>query len=433
MLQSTRAPWDPAAVRSVFGHIPLCDVKNFSHSIWQFMNRDSLVDREISLLLELAWIGLGNNSCERARELVDGGIDWKRFFDASRFHCLTLLTFPEIKDRFRAYVPEETFREAQSEYDELANRNMSLSGEFFRMHRLLVQSGVAVVAFKGPVTAITMYGGIFKRQFGDIDLFVPQESIAQAYEIFRNEGYCADHYGQPLQEDLVLSDLLKKIAFELALVNPRRNAAFDLHWRIRPPYIFSLEFDDLLPMCDEVSLCGQTVKTFCPELLLLIQCMVGSMESCTLSAVCDIAQILKAVPDFKWDKLRQLAKRLRCEPMIAYCVRLAHELFAVPVPKDILEQANSKSFEKLMALTTKRFCRLDSHSQHGDWLPFVIALKPGIWQSLSFVALELAQPKLDTWVRIKLPEPLFFCYYPVQLYSSVEEKLRRFFQRAFLR
>ena len=157
------------------------------------------------------------------------------------------------------------------------------------------------------------------------------------------------------------------------LRHPDHQVTVDLHWA----FVFGFWFfpwrlehvwDRLVPL----SLAGTSVYTLPPEELLILLCLHGGKHHWKrIGWICDVAQVIRTSPQLDWDRVKELATRLRRQRSLWLGVELARQLLDAPVPQAVtaqlqadLEKALTEIIERSSALTSATIP--SSRSAFGD-------------------------------------------------------------------
>jgi hypothetical protein len=111
----------------------------------------------------------------------------------------------------------------------------------------------------------------------------------------------------------------------------------DLQWRLVDPcFSFPLDDERLWEGMRSVSLAGAAVRSFAPEVLLLMLCAHGAKHAWQrLLWVCDVAELIRAHPAIDWEKAKDHASAAGGRRMLALGLCLARELLETPLPDDV--------------------------------------------------------------------------------------------------
>lgn len=386
---------------------------------------------EITLLAALARLNLTAEIRDKINRILKEGLNWELFLKSARFHFLVLLIFPHLKSEFRADIPDGIFREFEVEYNSLIKWNMFLFAEFIRLHKLLRQADIPVIAYKGAISAELIYGDLCRRHFYDIDLLISEEDFDKVYRIFFEQGFCPYQYDLQLPDSFVRTKLFRRLSFELALLLPERKIFVDLHWRIRPKHILFVPAQEAWLYSQNVVICGNTVKTFSPEMMLVSHCVSAACEVWRyMSWVVEVRQILETYKDLDWKIVEKLASPPGYMPMVLLGVLLAHKVLDTEVPLDILQKANKEPMCRLADLTIRCFSEIDwMGSKDGKTWLYALSLRDGLPAKIRYVIGYFTEPDQNSWLRIRLPECLFLLYYPLQIFWQLQGVVERSWRR----
>jgi hypothetical protein len=249
---------------------------------------------------------------------------------------------PLVYDRLKALCPEAVPPEALATLQERARaasaRNLTLAAELLRLLKMFQDQGIATVSYKGPVLAASVYGNLALREFGDLDILVPQRDVFRARDLLISLGYQMERPLPASQEAVFLHVESELIAFQ-----EERNVLVELHWAFTAKH-YSLPIDPA-PLWDRlqsVPLLGTMVRTFSPEDLLLHLCVSGAGHYWRkLKWVCDIAELVCHHPAIDWELVLRRANASGNRRMLLLGLLLAHDLLGASLPDGVSQRIRS--------------------------------------------------------------------------------------------
>lgn len=268
-------------------------------------------DSETDVLLSAA---TGNTSIP-----VGPGFDWSYFLELVRHHGMT-------GTLDLSFAPPEVVAEVERWRSGLVRRNLRSTGLLLDLVRKLTDSGLQVMAYKGPVLAELAYGSLGKRKFVDLDLFLRREQVAPAVQILRETGY-VPRYTPPLGGFL-------RYHWEYPMVPALPSGLHvELQWRWSSLRSSRRPSEDWIwesPL--EAHLGGARVLTPNIENYLLLLSQHGAGHRWRkLQWVFDLVGLIARHP-VDWSALEASSRRLDCSRQLALGLVLAQDLGAV-VPK----------------------------------------------------------------------------------------------------
>jgi hypothetical protein len=119
----------------------------------------------------------------------------------------------------------------------------------------------------------------------------------------------------------------------------------ELRWRLEltwSKFRRNLGMDWIWPHRRTVTLAGVQVPDLSPEIALLVLCMHGSKHAWSrLIWICDIAQLIAAVPSLDWSFTIREARRTGLRRVLALGVLLAHHVSGATMPEGVLREFKS--------------------------------------------------------------------------------------------
>jgi hypothetical protein len=279
-----------------------------------------------ALLLDACRAGLG--SASRGAEAVSGSrTDWEWLLATAERHAVSpLLTrylggYPED-------VPAAVLARLRARFDANALRNITLAHDLAALLERLAAAGVDAMPIKGPVLAISAYGDLALREFGDLDIVVRAADLARARELFAGWGFePATALTAAGERALLATD------HHVALVATGGRLTVELHWsldNLRPGS--RLDGEWVWANARRVPLLGREVPALSWSALLVYLCVHGAKhEWSTLGWVRDVGGVLASAPPGELDAAPAIARAVGAERRLALGVRLAHELLGLPL------------------------------------------------------------------------------------------------------
>ena len=278
-----------------------------------------LQSSEIELLLLCARPQLSDSAVSRVLVLLQQELDWPLIFRLAEDYR----TIPQLAFHLHQHASERLASDVQTELQQhhrhSTQHNLVLAMEVLRLVDLISASGVSVVPFKGPVSAMLAYGDMAMRACGDIDLLVKQNDHGEAERLLENEGYVVEKRYQN--------------AMQSSLWHEQRQMSVDLHWGI-PPERLRLKSDRLWEELRPIQLLGRSVLTFSPGDTLLVTATNAVKEywKPSLHHLSDIAALTGSYTNADWAAAFRRARKIGCQRMLIAAVLFAHRLLDMPLP-----------------------------------------------------------------------------------------------------
>lgn len=286
------------------------------------------------------------------RDLCAADPDWPRVLRVSSQQGV----FPVVGSRLMRLrlVPPDVAHRLLFEMRRIAAHNLLLTRELLRLMALLAASGVEALAFKGPLVAASLYGGLGLRQFHDLDLLIDAASIEKARRTLLGAGYRPQLDLSAENEALLVTQLA-----ELELLGPR-GIRVDLHVMLMPPrYALRLATSEVLRRAARVSLLSgrEVVATVSPSDLALYLSLHGIHHRWErLEWLCDLARLADRMSPHEHSALRERARRLGHERAVHAALTLAHRVLGAPAPPRKVGHATERlvqRFERMLMVPLK--------------------------------------------------------------------------------
>ncbi len=194
-----------------------------------------------------------------------------------------------------------------------------------RVSSALAHAGVDHLVYKGIPLSVQTTGSITSRGWGDVDLLVAPQRVAQAHEALLAAGgsflpRSVPEPGSPLWRH----------AARVRAEAPYRwdDVDIDLHWRVDvSARVMSTQFPGLWDRREDVTVAGAVVPTLGRRDALLVTAVHGTKEHWRqLRWVVDAARQVRAVPGHQWDAVRHEAREAGALPGIGVMLGVAGRL-----------------------------------------------------------------------------------------------------------
>lgn len=361
----------------------------------------------------------------RRQQLLAERLDWQRVIQMAAFHKVSLLLYHNLKSCGAEDVPSAVMSELRSNAMGAARRGLLLVGELVKILALFRDNGIKAMPFKGPALAYSVYGGLGLREFGDLDIFLQEEDIPKATALLVSRGYCppdqiADTADRPfLQFQPFLESPQSQGVFNFYRAD---GAVVELHWQFTPRHFpFPLAETNLWERSALVDLPGLKALNLSPEDMLLLLCAHGSKHCWErLAWICDIAELVRALPGIDWNVALARARHLGVERMVHVGLLLAAEVVGATVPAAPLQGARHDGEAVRLAAWVRGRLGQRSLEPLGEMeeYRFVFKVRDAVRDRLRYFLHLLVTPAEEDWAFLPLPvflAPLYYGIRPVRL------------------
>ncbi|MDB9372554.1 nucleotidyltransferase family protein [Nodularia sphaerocarpa] len=329
---------------------------------------------EVIALLACLKCHFHTTSVNAVRDLLRDDLNWSKLIEISIAQGVMPLLYQSLKEIDD--VPRSVMMQLQTLNRMNGLNNLSQTKELLRILTQLEKSGIEAIAFKGAVLAASAYGNVSLRQFNDLDILVRRRDFWQAKAVLISQGYQYNFSEEAeidgFERDLQISLSYKapeaemfNARFEPLLLHSNPQRSIDLHWGIPPRRTWNPNhYDRLWEYCQPMTLMGQSIKSFIPEIALIIQSVNIAKEygwSRSLKQICDVAQVIQAYPDLDWHLTLRLSSELRCEKLFLLGIYITQNLFNISVPDHIVSKfIQIKSLDTQISLFNSLESKTDS-------------------------------------------------------------------------
>lgn len=376
---------------------------------------------EIELLLAISRTEVTPEIKNKIEDLVKQKLDWQHILLLASQHQLVPLIYHNISSICKDAVSEDILSQMRAVHVYRTQMNMFLTAELLKIHRLFQKNNIFAIPFKGMTLAMTAYKNLSFRESCDIDILISKQDFPLATELLSDLGYEMSGYIAEVKDNpkvrygSFLQSENNQKGYDF--YNPANKIAIDLQWSVTEKaksHYFNLNFEQLKQNTSEVSLAGNQIPQFEPEVMVLYLCFHGSKHCWqSLKWICDLSEFIGSHPDLDWQKLEQQAQKLNLTTMFHLGLLLVHNFYQTPIPDFLLGKIEQNSkvnalFEQVQELVfTRPFTQWEDYS-------FILNLTDSWPGKLKFLSSLLFTPTMKEWETVNLPSFLFPLYYVIR-------------------
>ena len=354
------------------------------------------IDRrpEIRLLLCCSRTIVDVANAGRINALIRGKVDWQYLIDLATHHGVVPLLYSAMKSICSDSVPGESMNRLRTIFLSNAVHNLFLARELVHLLRLFEAHGIPAVPYKGPVLAVSVYGDLALRQFGDLDILVPHMHVLRAKDLLIERGYRPEFELAPAAE----SEHLKT---DSEYNFDRENGVHvEIHWRLMHTYYLGVDEDTQLVWegLGNGAFEGVQVPHIPPEILIVYLCVHGGVKHRwdRLQWLCDVAEVIRVHQDMDWGRAIEWSRTQHVEQFFYVGLLLAVNVLGAMLPARLARRLYYDMFTKLVAhIMAHDLLRLGTC---GLKARIAYKLVPNAWDESLF----------------PIPQPVSFLYYLVR-------------------
>jgi len=366
---------------------------------------------EMLLLLELSQNKIYFNN-QAIAKLIEEEIDWKIFNKLVERHRMIPLIYSSIM-QFKKIIPDNEFHLLEDNFKANQKRMMLLAGELNSIYNIFNSSNIPVLTIKGTPLAIEIYNNVAMRSSRDIDILVAPEDIDKSVLLLEKIGYKTTV--PAFQLTPYQTKIYRKTLHHLTLKKPN-GAMIELHWRLFTPFsFFPKNTNQLFQNAISVNHFDSKINILDPETNLLYLMVHGSVHRWyQLYWIKDLSEFLYQHPELNMNRVIQRAIELDVLQSIKLGFVMTNLFYKNTFPPSLNQDKNTKllcnksidiiksSIDKVLSRKLDRVNRLT----------YLISLQQK-WSS-KFNILINSMVNYRDWNNLKLPDSLFFLYYPLR-------------------
>lgn len=386
-----------------------------------------LIDRtrEVELFQLAARTHVGEAAERRLGDLLTGTIDWDYVLSAGGLHGVLPLLHLHLESR--ETVPASIRRALRERCERVARSNLYLSSQLIEIAGALDAAGVPNLALKGPAVAATLYGSLFLREFGDLDLLVKSEDVVRATRVVESQGFAPWLSLSGAQEDV-----LQHVEYSRTFTRPADDLDLDLHWDLaRDVFRGRIEAGSLWTDTSSFDLHGHEIQCLPPDLHLLALCVHGAKHGPfpwpRLKWVCDVAEFVRRSDGFAWDDALRRAADLGCRRTFLFGLAVSRPLHDEGLPSPI--EAALAGEPQIEAMAGRVWSWLASETavklSFTERVAIDMTLIDGRSGRISYAVRRMLTPTKKDWRSRVLPRHLAFLYVPLRIARLTGQYLPR--------
>jgi len=380
---------------------------------------------EWALQVACARTHMDPSNAHRIGALLQQGLDWDEVWRLALRHRTMPLLYRHLKADHSAAVPAETMERLRSAVQSNTVRNYRLAGQLLQAMRSLGAHGVSAVAYRGPVLAEMAYGSLAMRQFDDLDILVRKREVPQAMEALAAMGYQVDLPGN------VPQSAYSRTRHHYALSRGPGQPLLELHWAIAPGYFHFPLSMDVWDRVQSSGLAGSEVLSLSAEDLLLALCVHNSTHGWgRLAWICDVAELIRALPDLDWERAMAQAQRLGGGRMVRLGLALARDVIGATLPQQVQPAVQEDAMlpelvQQVLANLTREVDLSTEASERYRLFGFHLRVQDSTRGRLRHFLRMLWVPSEEDWESLALPAALYPLYYVVRPFRLLGKHVLR--------
>ncbi len=347
-------------------------------------------------------------------ELLRGDIDWTRVANLAARHRVTPLLYRKLNRIAPEILAQLALKPIVERYFSIARRNLVLAKELLLLLELFHKNDIFVISLKGPLLAVSVFGDLCGREFGDIDLLLRPADLPKARRLLESRGYRPEIKMEAATEAAYIRSehAFQYLRDEDALV-------VELHWRLEDHYLkFPFDTERLWSTASSEQLFGNPVASLSHEILFLYLCMHGAKHYWErLEWIACLPAVIRTYVDMKWPVVLEMARSMGGLRILHLGLLLANQLDpskAIQSPlamlgKDpIAEQLSATVWATLFA------DEIDNSRREVYRFRFYLKARERLWDRLGVVrstTIRIPHPNSDILDRVPLPDSLLFLHY----------------------
>jgi len=356
-------------------------------------------------------------------------VQWEELTTLAVEQQVPSLLYHRLKSHgYESIIPKEVWQTLQKKYYGIALRNMRLYQELRKLTTALHTQGIPMLVLKGAHLAAGVYESIALRTIVDIDIMVHRADLPTVIQQLQALGY------QPLMPLLTLDVYVDHKHHLPPFVHPNAAASIEIHWTITSSTrTYAVPMEDLWARSQLVTLSDSSVRTFCPEDLLLHICMHATYQHQLRQGIrflCDIDEVVRRYRnELDWESIIQQAVEWKWQGGVFLALYATQKLLDTPIPEHVLRslRPTRRALPDLPKLQAMLFFadRALVNASSPNFLNVMTTAQLSRKFRLIQQRLILPRQSLAVAYHISPRSPWLYLYYPVRLVDLLRRYLHK--------
>ena len=356
---------------------------------------------------------------ERLQHDIQIFTDWKSLIHTANLHGVLPLVYQTLKS---LNLPKATQNTLKLHNLQIAQTNIQMTAELIRVVKLFEQNGITYMALKGPVLSQIIHNDTLIRQYTDLDILVHEDDAYKTGQMLCENGYTATHALKFLKNRTFIN-----LGKDFSFVNAKHHVLLELHWKLfLAKHIIDIDRELFSKPLLTIAVNNTSVKTLDLNYLLIYLCLHGSKHYWErIEWIVDIDRLIRnRNAELNWNQIQKLCKTAQIEAMFYLGLLVAHEMFATPLPQQVLDSFNAfpnihTAQNKIQKLIYADDIEKIKSSATTTNLLHEAPLKDTRYISLKHYLKTIFQINTEDIYVIDLPRGLHWIYYPIKLFRLV--------------
>jgi len=364
---------------------------------------------------------------------LPGSLNWDYIITTSDLNGVIPLLAKTINLYLKDSIPSDVLNTVTEMNREIAVSNLVKLKELFNIDRQLKETEINTLVLKGPGMGAEIYGDLSLRPFGDLDILINKENVAEAVKILKYNGY---EYCFDLTEKQI--EIYKKSPIYLidhdmhySFYNPLKSIYLELHWALMPEkYSFSQDINEIFSNAVPVSVNSGRFDVLGDEDLIIYLSIHGAKHYWSrMIWIFDITSFIERKKNINWELVIAKSEELNCRRSLLLSLYLAGDLFSVEIPKifgtyinndkavSVLGENVKQNFQKIYDLE-----KIETYNK-----TFFLKSMESTSDKLLYIADLLFNPTIYEVEVIIFPKELSFLYYILRPLRLIKKYLLKIF------
>jgi len=350
-------------------------------------------------------------------ELLAQPLDWTALVRSAMRHGVTAQAFARLLEVAESELPADIAHASRAHVEHLRTRNRELIVQLFAILDAFEAASIDVIPLKGPLLAHLVYRDATIRVCRDLDFLVRQADVERAIAVLHELAYRP--YSKAPDLTARQQAALNALTGQALLWRPGARAAIEPHWALVPGNLrLAVDHEGFWQRSQLIVFEGREIRGLALEdLVRVIAIHGGKDEWSKLQIVSDLARAIVSFGALDWPLVLARAERECCLRVLLTGMRLAERLMGLTLPSAIAHAcAHDRGVDALAEAAANQIMTVGpTEKSIFEVSAFRFRLHDRWRDRIRYVAATMLTPREHHFGFVKLPDRLFFLYYPIKV------------------
>ena len=296
---------------------------------------------------------------------------------------------------------------------DIVKQNMLMTAELIKIMKLLEENGIEAISFKGPLLSQMAYGDITLRQYVDLDILIPEESLYHAAKLLSSNDYTSH---SPIS--LLQNKRFRILDNDFSFFTPKNQVHIELHWRLfRKKIGKHKSFQEYYSNKLNIDINHNALPTLALETLLVYLCIHASKHAWErIEWINDVHLLVETqASKINWMNVLSIAKEMDSKIALFSGLNISKTFYKTTLPSSITELIYTDSLNQLtqdaLYFIANPLSNQESYNHYRKIMLFQTKLLDSKWKQVKYIFNSYFSITRNDYLAFPLPAYLSVLYY----------------------